>query len=224
MAAIDPSTKARHADVTNDDQPSRATLKMVFDPSGGGTDDSEDSDDEDAYLKALQDGVESDGLSDEEDEDSEDEEQNGGPSDPSKSTKARKEAAAQSILDALEHQESDEENKDAMDTDQTPKVNGLANSNASKGKGKAKVEDDEDEQDSESESAAERLEEVVICTLDTSKVCRRVQHRFVLLQSLMHALDLSTTYRYHDTRGPDDLFQSFGQSHSLSHWQLRTTA
>ena len=56
MAAIDPSAKPQDADK---DTPPRATLKMVYDPSGPGEDESEDSDDDDAYIRARQHGNDS---------------------------------------------------------------------------------------------------------------------------------------------------------------------
>ncbi|KAG8532689.1 uncharacterized protein KY384_002566 [Bacidia gigantensis] len=179
MAAIDPSAKPKTIRGAGSDASHRTTLKMAYDMSAPRDDESEASDDEDEYIRALQDGVESDGLSDEDDEDeesSDDEEQNGGPSDPSKSKKARKEAAAQSLLKALKEQDSADESDGDMDVDNLPKVNGVnGKSEAHKGKGKAKAEINdiiggEDEEDSEDiNESTDGMQEVVLCTLDTQK-------------------------------------------------------
>ena len=169
MAAIDPSATPEHTGTLNGNTPPRATLKMVYDPSGPGDDESDNSEEEEKYLQALLEGRESDGLSDEDDEDgesSEDEEANGGPSDPAKSKKARKEAAAQELFKALSKRNEDE-NKDDMEVDRSPMVNG----DGKKGKGKAKAShfDGELNEDEVGEDA-ESMEEVVICTLDPEKV------------------------------------------------------
>ena len=179
MAAIDPSAKIKHTGIANGNAPPRATLKMVYDPSGPSDEDLEDSDSEgsDEYLKSLIDGRESDGLSDEDDEDksSAEEEKNGGPSDPSKLKKARKEAAAQKFLDALAEQSNDKDEDGELELDQKPKVNGITKpSVAQKGKGKEKaaISDKEDEEDVE--GTANGMEEVVICTLDPEKVSGKI--------------------------------------------------
>ena len=173
MAAIDPSAKPEHTGTANGIVPPRATLKMVYDPSGPGDDNSDNSEEEN-YLQALLEGQESDGLSDEDDEDesSDDEDNNGGPSDPSKSKKARKEAAAQQLIKALVEKNEGDDSEGEMEVDESPKVNGvLAGAVASKGKGKAKIEDIErDEDEDDSESATDGMEEVVLCTLDPEKV------------------------------------------------------
>ena len=175
MAAIDPSAKSADTSATGKDSPARATLKMVYDPSGPESHDSDDSDDEDSYIKALQDGIESDGLSNEEEEDDDDissdeEEEKAGPSDPSKSPRARKEAAAQSILDALAEQDSEDDSDDEMKIDSSPKINGIGSVRQNKGKGKAKAEDLEEEDDESIEDGVDGIEEMVLCTLDPAKV------------------------------------------------------
>lgn len=171
MAAIDPNAVPEHAGVTSGDAPARATLKIVYDPTGPDAADSEDSEDEGDYLKALLEGQESDGLSDEDDDDEssdDDEEKNGGPSDPSKSKKARKEAAAQEMMKALASND-DDVSEDGMD------VGGIIGMNGkSKGKGKATHIDDEDEEsddEDDEEDSTESMRELVLCTLDPHKVC-----------------------------------------------------
>lgn len=181
MAAIDPSANPQHTGTANGEVPVRATLKMIYDPSGPGEadDDSEGSEDEDNYLKALLEGRESDDEEeDEEDEtSSDDEEKNGGPSDPSKTKKARKEAAMKELIDALaEQNESDDE----MDVDNSAGSNGIVTkSMPDKGKAKA-LPDDSEEEDSEEDSgdSLNGMEELVICTLDPEKVsslCKSTQ-------------------------------------------------
>lgn len=174
MAAIDPSAKPEHTGTANGDTPVRATLKMVYDPSGPGEeeDDEEGSHDEDNYLKALLEGRESEDEDEEDDEESssDDEERNGGPSDPSRTKKARKEAAMKELMDALaEQNESDDE----MDVDISAGSNGIKmKSKPDKGKAKA-LPGDAEEEDGEEESADDSLdgmEELVVCTLDPEKV------------------------------------------------------
>ena len=185
MAAIDPSAKAEHTGTANVAAPPRATLKMVYDPSGPSDDSSDDSEEEENYLKELLEGRESDGLSDEdgEDESSDDEDSNGGPSDPSKSKKARKEAAAQELIKALAEQNEDNDSEDQMEVDGSPKMNGITkNAVASKGKGKAKVEaSEQDEEDDDSEDAMDGMEEVVLCTLDPEKVSEEMVCSLLIL-------------------------------------------
>ncbi|KAK4695424.1 FK506-binding nuclear protein, partial [Lecanoromycetidae sp. Uapishka_2] len=169
MAAIDPTAKPEHTGTANGDTPVRATLKMVYDPSGPGEgdDDSEGSDDEENYLNALLEGRESD---DEEDEEtsSDDEETNGGPSDPSKTKKARKEAAMKELIDALAEQN---ESDDVMDVDTSAGANGTkTKSKPDKGKARALIGDSEDEDSEEdSDDSLDGMEELVVCTLDPEK-------------------------------------------------------
>lgn len=169
MAAIDPSATPEHTGTVNGDAPARATLKVVYDPSGPEEGESEDSDEKDEYLRKL---LEGDADSDEEDyEDdeessSDDEETNGGPSDPSKTKKARKEAAVQEMMKALaEQNDSDDE----MDVDGLPGANGISKK-VNKGKGKATDEDLEDDASEVDSEDVDRLEELVLCTLDPEKV------------------------------------------------------
>lgn len=163
MAAIDPSEPAKHRGSGERGSKSRSTLKVIYSPTR--------DDDDDAYIRALQDGVESDGLSDEEDESSDDEEENGGPSDLTKASKTKKNAAAQKLLESLAEQSSDDESDDEMELDSAlPKINGdVAISKKPKGKGKAKATST-DEAGSEN-SDEDSMEEVVLCTLDSEKVC-----------------------------------------------------
>ena len=168
MAALDPS-----ADSSDSSLPPRATLKMLYERGRTIEDDSEgdfeDDDDEEAFMRALREQIGSDEDESEEDS-SDDEEKNGGPSDPSKSVKARKEAAAKDVLNNLLNDGSEEDSDDDMDIDGAPKTNGLSKTKlADKGKGKAKAEDVEDDDDSDIDE--DDLTEVVLCTLDPSKVC-----------------------------------------------------
>ena len=170
MAAIDPSATPEHTGTVNGDAPARATLKVVYDPSGPAEDDSEDSDEKDDYLRKLLASADGD-SEDEDDEDdeessSDDEEANGGPSDPSKTKKARKEAAVQEMMKALaEQNDSDDE----MDVDGLPGANGISKK-VDKGKGKATDEDLEDDASEVDSEDVDGLEELVLCTLDPEKV------------------------------------------------------
>ena len=170
MAAIDPSAPPEHTGSVNGDAPARATLKVVYDPSGPEEDESEDSDEKDDYLRKLLASADGD-SEDEDDEDdeessSDDEEANGGPSDPSKTKKARKEAAVQEMMKALaEQNDSDDE----MDIDGLPSANGISKK-VNKGKGKATDEDLEDDASEVDSEDVEGLEELVLCTLDPEKV------------------------------------------------------
>lgn len=160
MAAIDPSASPKHSDTANGDVPARATLKIIYDPTGPlDEDDDEDSSqdsDERRYLETL---INDD---DEDESESEEEEKNGGPSDPSKTAKARKQAAAEQMMKAIADNDSDNE----MSIDGDPKTNG-ALSKIQKGKGKAT---EEDEEDSDNEYNVDGLDELVLCTLDPDKV------------------------------------------------------
>ena len=163
MAAIDPSAEAEQTGAANGDAPPRATLKIIYDPNGPGEDEDSDEDDEDEdYLKGLLDGAGSD-EDDEDDESSDDEEEkNGGPSDPSKTKKARKQAAVEQMMKALAENDSDDELDDA------PGVNGEV---SKKKKGKAKATDlNEEESGDENDDQMPEMEELVLCTLDPSKV------------------------------------------------------
>lgn len=172
MAAIDPSAAPKHTGTVNGDMKPRATLKLVYDANPGQDSDSdEDSDEEEEYLKALLAGRESEDEDKDEESSSEDEEKNGGPSDPSKTKKARKEASLLLMMKAIA--EAPNDNKDEMDVDESPQVNGLSEkSTANKGKGKAVAEDAEDESlgEGDTEDSMDGMEEVVVCTLDPEKV------------------------------------------------------
>ena len=164
MAAIDPS-----ADTGDSGLPARSTLKLLYERPKQILDDSEgesEDDDEDAFIKALRAEIGSSDDEEDSDESSDDEEENGGPSDPAKSVRARKEAAAHDLLSALIAGNSDDESDNDMDVDAVPKVNGLSGTK-NKGKGKAK---DAELEDDDSDIEAADLEEVVLCTLDPSKV------------------------------------------------------
>lgn len=179
MAAIDPTAEPKTTGTTKSKAPPRATLKMLYEPTRPGNDDSEsdedeNEDDEDEWIKALLEGRESDGLSDEDDDEeseedsSEDDEKNGGPSDPAKSKKARKEAAAEQLIAALSNRTDEDESEDGMEVDDSPKVNGVTKKpNMVIGKGKAKIDEDEDDEDDENNESG--VQEVVICTLDPEK-------------------------------------------------------
>lgn len=158
MAAIDPSAPPKHSGTANGDVPVRATLKIIYDPTGPLDDDDDSSQDSDEriYMESLIDD------DDEGEDDSEEERRNGGPSDPSKRAKARKQAAAEQMMKAIAENDSDNE----MDVDGDPKTNGVL-SKINKGKGKAT---EEDEEDSDAEYSVDGLDELVLCTLDPDKV------------------------------------------------------
>lgn len=158
MAAIDPSAPPKHSGTANGDVPARATLKLIYDPTGPLDDDDDSSQDSDErlYMDSL---IQDD---DEDESDSEEEGRNGGPSDPSKSAKARKQAAAEQMMKAITKNESDDE----MSIDGDSGINGVL-SKINKGKGKAT---EEDEGDSDAENSVDGLDELVLCTLDPEKV------------------------------------------------------
>ena len=183
MAAIDPSAAPAHTGTANGNTPVRATLKLVYDPRGPGSenDSEDDSEDEGNILKALLEARgsedEDEGEEDDEEDDepsSDDEEKNGGPSDPSKTKKARQEAAMQQMMKALAESQSGSE--DDLDMEDAPRANGLASkaklkSKSNKGKGKALAEDlDGAESEEDGEGSPQALDEQVVCTLDPEKV------------------------------------------------------
>ena len=198
MAAIDPTAEPKTTGTTNTKAPPRATLKMLYEPTRPASDDSdsdEEEDDEDEWIKAIMDGRESDGLSDEDDEEeseedsSEDDEKNGGPSDPAKSKKARKEAAAEQLIAALSGRTDEDESEDGMEVDDSPKVNGVTKKpKMFTGKGKAKIDEDEDDEDDEDLEIG--VQEMVICTLDPEKARLRSTCTPIRLTAV---LDLSAT-------------------------------
>ena len=169
MAAIDPTAVPEHTGITNGDQSSRATLKVIYEDRApdGEEDETEKMEILRKLLGAQMDEDDEDDEEDEDDKSSDDEdEKNGGPSDPSKTKKARKEAAAMQMLKALRDgaEESDEEMED---TSTPPKVNGvLPKSNKGKGKAIANTDEGSDEEDDE----VEDVKELVLCTLDPNQV------------------------------------------------------
>lgn len=159
MAALDP-TEAPEPD-EDGEIPSipRSTLKLIRKRI---TDMDDELDDE--YLDQLMGASASD--EDDDDEEDSDDEPNGGPSDPAKSKRARQEAALQKLIQAAQEEEdSDEEMADGS----KPKANGIAKA-SKKGKEPATSSDDEEEDD-DSISSELDLEELVVCTLDTERVC-----------------------------------------------------
>lgn len=160
MAAINPSEAPEADDEGNVPENPRSTLLLIRKRP------SLDDELDDEYLDKLM-GV---GSSDDEDDDDyddsdDDDEPNGGPSDPSKSKKARQEAALQKLIQAAQDEEdSDEE----MGDDVKPKANGIAKS-SKKGKQPAVSSDDEDDDSIDSDTI--ELDQLVICTLDTQRVC-----------------------------------------------------
>ncbi|KAF2850283.1 hypothetical protein T440DRAFT_555199 [Plenodomus tracheiphilus IPT5] len=153
MAAIDPTAAAQ---IDEENQTLRATLKLIRIPMD--FDDEDDEDDEDmdiddsdieaiaARLRAA--GALPDGDSDMSD-DSESEANGAGPSDPTKSKAAKKAAITKKLQEELE---------DEMDLD-AKKPNGV------NGKGKAKVTD-EDSSDEDDFEEDDEPEEFVLCTLN----------------------------------------------------------
>lgn len=164
MAAIDPTAEPEYTGAANSEASPRATLKLIYDRSGPGDDEgdeSEEGSDQMNFLQKLLRGGASD--DDEDDSSGDDEEVNGGPSDPSKTKKARKQAAADALMNALAENVSDDE----MDVDG---ANGAPSKKKNKGKAKALSQEDEVDSEDEEEDDAD-MEEVVVCTLDPSKVC-----------------------------------------------------
>lgn len=159
MAAIDPNAPPELNGTANSASQPRATLKIIYDPTGPMEDDDSDKEKDDNYLQALLEGDEDESSSDEE-------EKNGGPSDPSKTKKARKQAAAEQMMKALAENESD---NDEMDVDASSKSNGIL---SKKGKGKSKAIDEEDEDGNEDDGESlDGMDELVLCTLDPAQVC-----------------------------------------------------
>lgn len=192
MAAIDPTETLEHTGVTSEVAPPRATLKLVYDPSGPGspTSSQAEDDEEDTLRRLLR--ADDDGDDEEEDEDdiddeeSSNEEKNGGPSDPSKSKKARKRAAVAQLLESLA-----EPGENDMDLDEKPKVNGVEARKLDKGKGKAidtLAKDDEDLDEEEGSDSTDGLEEIVVCTLDAEKVKTSASHYFESASNLSSEL------------------------------------
>jgi len=141
MAALDPSAEPEADDEGKVPSVHRSTLKIIKANSEG--DEDEEADD---YLQDL--------LAGGDDEEDSDEEENAGPSDPSKTKKARQEAAIKKLIAATKA-DSDDEMADA------------GAKKSKKGKGKA-TEEDEEESDEDDDL---ELEDYVVCTLDTERVC-----------------------------------------------------
>ena len=161
MAAIDPTiSKEEYAQVNGAPAFTGATLRIirVLDDEDS---DEDSEDDEDFDMAQLLDDPSSE---DESEDDEDDEEVNGGPSDPSKSPKAKREAARQKFKEALAADGHAMEIDD--DEDGGSKL-------TAKQKGKAKAIDVEDIIDSEDDEVehGQGAEEMVLCTLDLSKVC-----------------------------------------------------
>lgn len=162
MAALDPTEEPQADDEGNIPAVPRSTLKLIRKrPSLN-----DELDDE--FLNQFMGGGDSDEDDDEEDSD---EEANGGPSDPSKSKKARREAALQKLIQAVQEEDSDEEMEDD-DAKPKSKANGVAKATKKGKKGKEPATSSDDEDDDESiDSTTLDLEELVVCTLDTERVC-----------------------------------------------------
>ena len=159
MAAIDPSAEPEG----DEGAVPRATLKVIRQSLLDAEDDDNDFDQEQMEQLLAEE------YSDESDED-EGEDVNGGPSDPRKSKKARLEAAKRDVAKLLAEDGMDVDDDD--DDDEQPNgVNGLVKSSKAKGKMPASDEDDsEDDEDLDDEEGGE-MDEYVICTLDSTKVC-----------------------------------------------------
>lgn len=194
MAAIDPSAPAESDAAGDADTPARATLKLIRQPPGmDDEDDSEGESDEEDYLNALLGGADSEDEDDEDESSDDEEEVNGGPSDPAKSKKARKEAAVEQLKQALANEES-------MELDGPNGVNGIS-PKGNKGKAKATGdEEDSDDDDEDDDDEDLELEEFVICTLDTGKVCCWMLPLFPEGDTDLSA-ELSTASRPHHCRG-----------------------
>ncbi len=191
MAALDPTEEAEPDKDGNVPTKGRSTLRILKQRMG---DVSDSDDEEDDYLQALLDGAGAD--SDDEDEGDEDEdddeEPNGGPSDPSKSKKARQEAAIRKLIEATQNDDEEDEDMEDGDAD-AEKPNGVAKPGASKGKEPA-TSDDESDSDDDSDDGLD-LENFVVCTLDTDRVCALPPRR-VLLALTYRLLCRATSSRW----------------------------
>lgn len=160
MAAIDPSAEPEYSGTAIDGSAPRATLKIIRHPIDPDEEEDE-SDEEEANLKALLNGS---GSDEDMADTSDDEEVNGGPSDPSKTKKARREAALKQLKGAFEG--GDEEPDGEPDGTTMSEANGELKK---LDKGKAVATGDESES-SDDDSEDLETEEFVLCTLDTSQV------------------------------------------------------
>lgn len=144
MAAIDPNESIGDAKVKDAPRNPRATLKIIREVP------TEDNEGSEAHMRAL--------LAQSDSSDNDSEEENAGPSDPSKTKKAKKAASLQQLLDSVASEKSDDEMQDAPNDVTSDK----------KGKAKATA-DGTDESDTSSDDEEYKLEEFVICTLDSEK-------------------------------------------------------
>lgn len=166
MAAIDPSATPEHIGTANGDTPPRATLKIIYREPGPGSYKGSDIDsEEEDYLRALLEGRGSETDEDDEESSSDEEEKNGGPSDPAKSKKARKQAAVEQLIKSLATNDSDDQMEDGASA-----VNGVV-SNTKKGKAKATDGEEEAGGEDDDDEGMPEMRELVLCTLDPSKVC-----------------------------------------------------
>lgn len=229
MAAIDPSAEPEHTGTSKKGTSARATLKIIYDPASPEDDASENSDDEEEYLKGLLAGREDDDdEDDEDDEDEEDEdEQSGEKSEKAKASKARREAAVKQLLQELKDEDSDaevdddDEGDELMEVDDAPKVNGVKKS-SSKGsieKTSKGGEDEEDDEDDD-EDSMDGMEEMVVCTLDPEKVDDAFRMVEYCYDADAWSTALPTNTRYHCSRGSDSVLQSLWHACCIYHRKL----
>jgi FK506-binding nuclear protein len=200
MAAIDPTAEPETDGQGSVPSVPRSTLKIYKANVDG------DDEDEEDYLERLMGG-------EDDESDESDEEANGGPSDPSKSKKARREAAIKKLLAATQ-EDSDAEMEDV-------KPNGAKN----KGKGKASVAEEEESDDEDEEDLDFDMEEYVVCTLDTERVCfTHFSPLFKVIVLTAFCTVLPAAHRYHHRRGREDFLLRQGHPPRLPHRQLRRSS
>lgn len=194
MAALDPTAKPEPLEDGTVPTIPRSTLRIIK-ASGGEEDDEE-------YDDSL--------LGSEEDSDDEEE---AGPSDPSKSKKARQDAMIKKLIAAAQKEEaSDDEMEDA---DSSKK--------AKKGKGKAVEEESDEDEDSEGEDDEDvTVEDYVVCTLDTERVCVSPLVFFTFRHKLTRMIEFPTTPRHRHRRGRAGLLRRLWHPQRLPHRKLRS--
>lgn len=193
MAALDPTAAPEPLEDGTVPAIPRSTLRII--KATGGEEDDEDYDD--SLLGS--------------DEDS-DEEEEAGPSDPSKSKKARQDAMIKKLIEAAQKEEaSDDEMEDAD------------SKKAKKGKGKATEEDsDEEDEDSEDEDDEDvKVEDYVVCTLDTERVRVLSMAHFMLCLKLTNFVEFPTTHRHCHRRGRASLLCRIWHPQRLPYRKLR---
>lgn len=206
MAALDPTEPPEADEDGNIPNVPRATLKIVRQRY---PDLDEELDDE--YLEKLMGGGSSDDDDDEDDDD--EEESNGGPSDPAKSKKAKQAAALKKLIAAAQEEaESDDDEDEEMADAAAGKTNGVKK--AKKGKEPATSSDDDDDESVDSEDLD--MEDFVICTLDTERVC--LQLTYPMRTALTYSVELPAASGHHRRPQREGLLRCYWHSHHSPDW------